>query len=308
LLIPAAYLAAGAGAAVLAGEITPAAEADAAGVALVPMFLVAAGIASLAPLLGHSLAAPSGRQASHTMLWTAFVTMVLLAGAILLGEALAEAVGWEGPTQLLRDPIAATLSLAALPSVLSGLLSAGALAAVLAIGQSALFAAATTLSHEIWDEIVDPKGPTGRRIFLARIAAVGVAALAVWLAPVTPMEPPVLLVWGLAFAAAGSFVPILLGLWWPRCNGIGAALGSGAGLLVSGWGFLYELGAFPWAEPGVATGAGAASAAAIGVAAALLTAIGVSLITPAPNPELQNLAGELRRGGRGRLPLRERPA
>ena len=306
VLVPAAYLAAGEAATLLPEEITPSVEDAGAGFALLPTFLVAAGVASLAPVLSHAAAAPSGRQASYTMLWAILVSVILLAGAVLLGGALAEAVGWEGPIQLLRDPIAATLSLASLPSALSGLLSAGALAATLAIGQAALFSAATTLSHEIWDEVLDPKGPTGRRIFLARLAAVGVAALGAWIAPATIVEAPALLLWGLAFAAAGSLAPTVLGLWWKRCNGLGAALGSAAGFLVAGWGFLGDVGAFPWSDGALATASGAASAAAIGTAAAFLATVGVSLLTPAPDAESQKLVGDLRR--RGRPALRERPA
>ncbi|MDQ3558468.1 MAG: hypothetical protein M3453_04640 [Pseudomonadota bacterium] len=272
-----------------------------------PVLLVAAGLAALAPMLAPVLAAPSGRAARSTMLWTIGLSLLLLAAGVLLAGALAGAVGAEGFEELLADPIAAALLIASLPSVLSGLITAGALAALLATAQASLLSGASSLSHDLWDEMLDRKGPTSRRVFLARLAVAAVAAGAVWLAPSIAMEPPALLLWALAIAAAGNLAPLLLGLWWPRCNETGAAYGATAGFLVAGWGFLHDVGFFPWSEAGAEAGFGAASAAGIAIAVSFLVAVGVSLMTPAPIRDVKGLLAQIR-SSRGRPVMRERPA
>lgn len=271
-----------------------------------PVLLVAAGLAALAPMLAPVLAAPSGRAARSTMLWTIGLSLLLLAAGILLAGGLAGAVGAEGFEELLADPIAAALSIASLPSVLSGLLTAGALGALLATAQASLLSGASSLSHDLWDEILDRNGPTSRRVFLARLAVVLVAAAALWLAPSVAMQPPALLLWALALAAAGNLAPLVLGLWWPRCNETGAAFGAAAGFLVAGWGFLHDVGLFPWSQ-NVEAGYGAASAAGIAIAVSFLVTVATSLMTPAPTRDVAGLLAQIR-SGRGRPVMRERPA
>ncbi|MBA3516360.1 MAG: hypothetical protein H0T75_01620, partial [Rhizobiales bacterium] len=80
-----------------------------------------------------------------------------------------------------------------------------------------------------------------------------------------------------------------------------------AGFLVAGWGFLHDVGFFPWSEAGAEAGFGAASAAGIAIAVSFLVAVGVSLITPAPTRDVESLLAQIR-SSRGRPVMRERPA
>jgi len=178
------------------------------------------------------------------------------------------------------------------------------LAALFALGQAALFAAATALSHDIFDEIVDRKGPEGRRIFVARIILVGVAAGAVALVPLWQVEASSLIQWALAFAAAGAFAPLVLGLWWKRTNEIGALGGMAAGFGFTAFVFLMAekviraaVTSSDWAD------VTAPAAAAIGLAASSIITIGLSLITPALESDPTVVAGD-----EGRPPIHERPA
>src|SRR5690606_38327065 len=90
-------------------------------------------------------------------------------------QLLIAAAGEDAPIG--ADLVQSAAIFAALPAALAGLVLAGTLAALFALGQAALFAAATTLSHDVWDESVDRKGPEGRRIIVARLIVLAVAAL-----------------------------------------------------------------------------------------------------------------------------------
>jgi Na+(H+)/acetate symporter ActP len=149
------------------------------------------------------------------------------------------------------------------------------LAALLAAGQGAVFAAASALSLDLWVAFVDRKGPAGRRIVIARLTLVGVAALAAWLAERSPADGPMLLGWAFSFAAAGSFVPLLLALLWARCNQTGAIAATAAGFAIAALVFVLDLKALEAGTPVV----GPAATAAVGLAGALLAAIAGTLLT-----------------------------
>jgi cation/acetate symporter len=244
--------------------------------------LLAAGAASLPPLFARVLAAPSAPQASSLLLWTVLFTVAVVAGALVLGQSLAEATGLTvlGPGS---DLFALTMPLlAALPSVLAGLVMAGAVAALLAVGQAALFSAATALSNDIWNVVVDRQGPEGRRILVARVLLVAVTATAALLALRWPIDGPTTLAWGFAYAAAGSVVPLLAGLWWRRCNAVGATLGIACGFVVICVVLFFDLGVLPdWAAVGPSAKHGPVVAASLGVPAAFFATIAGSLLSRA---------------------------
>ncbi len=269
-------------------------------------FLVAAFGAAALPLTNQRLlAARSGRQAAATMLFAVLFAAVLVLAGLGLYELVVVAAGHAAPQGAASglDEIAAAL--AALPSVLVGLVLAGALAALFALGQAALFGAATALSHDIWDEIIDRKGPEGRRIMLARLTLMCVAAGAVALVRIWPADAAHLAGWALALAGAGGFFPLVVGLWWRRCNEIGAIGGMVAGFGFTGVVFLLGQHLIPAAM--VTTGwssVGAAAAASTGLLMSLAVTIGLSFVTPAPEADGENPTN----GSEERLPIRERPA
>jgi len=190
-----------------------------------PVLLMAVGAASLPPLMARSLTARSPVEAGASMLWSAVIAVALLppglmvTGFLSAGTAPGSGIG----VSTLAE------SLDRLPAVLAGLLVAGVLAALLALGQASLFSAATALSHDIYDEIVDRTGPEGRRILVARAILIGVAAGGAMLAMRWPADPPALLAWSFALAAAGIFGPLVLAIWWRRSSEIGTLGGMVAG-------------------------------------------------------------------------------
>ena len=231
----------------------------------------------------------------------------MLVGFVLY-ELLVEAVVAGAPQGAGGEPIQLSALFALLPAVLAGLLLAGTLAALLSLGQAALFSATTAISHDIWDEIIDRRGPEGRRIMVARVILVGVAAGGVMLASLWPGDAASMAGWALTLAAAGCFVPLVLGLWWRRCNEIGAVGGMVAGFGFTGLVFLLRQHVIPdaivtsgWAEVGAPT------AAVAGFVMSLVVTVGLSLATPAPDKAVQALASGAERP-RGRVPTRERPA
>jgi Na+(H+)/acetate symporter ActP len=108
-------------------------------------------------------------------------------------------------------------------------------------------------------------------------------------------------------AAGGTFMPLALGLWWRRCNEIGAIGGMVAGFGFSALVFLLQANLIPdavvtsgWADVSAPT------AAAVGLAMSFAVTVGLSLVTPAPEKDAQSLASGSDEGRR--LPVRERPA
>jgi cation/acetate symporter len=267
---------------------------------------LALGAASLPFLVTRGLTATSGREAGASMLWALLLSILLVAAALLLAQLLLAAGGGAANASGAASGDVAQLALlfGTPPVVFAALVMAGLLAALFSVGQAALFSAATAVSHDLWDELIDRRGTEGRRILVARIILIAVAALAAALAAIWPIAPPKLLAWALALAAGGVFAPLLLGLYWQRCNEIGAIAGMVAGFgfaaLISG---LTEIvnsgrGLEGW------TNVGPATVTLIAVAMSFAATVLVSLITPASEPAADDPDAPRRDG----LPMRERPA
>jgi cation/acetate symporter len=286
-------------AAAIASQLLPKGTAGWAAAAL-PVAVAAAGMAAFPALLAQAHSVPSARAGAASLGWTALFLVALLAGVAVLGLGLVQAAGLITAIDM-RLVGEAALG-AALPPVVGGLILAGVLAALLAAAQSALFCAAAGLSHGIWDEIVDRRGPAGRRLLVARIAVLGVAAAGGWLAIRLPPYWPPLLPWALAFSAAAGFVPLFLGLWWRRCTATGFLLGTVAGCAIVGTAFAAAAGVGPtWAR------LAPAAAGWLGLVCAAFVAVVGSLATRTPGPEAQALVASLHTRGE-RPPMRERPA
>ena len=291
-------------AAVLAEALPDWRSSGAARGTLLPFLLAAAGAAALPHLTARALSAASARGAFMTMGWAVLYAAALVMTAVLLALLLAEVGDWNAADGILQ--VAALF--ASLPAVLAGLVLAGALAALFAIGVASLFAATCALSHDVWDEVVDTSGPEGRRILIARLTLVAIAAAAAALAPFLAVEPAALLSWALALAASGGIAPLLVGLWWRRAIDIGAIAGMVAGFGFTGLAFLLEQsGLFGGAEGGGIAAIGAPAAGLAGLTVSLAVTVGVSLLMPEPEPEAERPSDGLGSGA-DTQPIRERPA
>ena len=96
--------------------------------------------------------------------------------------------------------------------------------------------------------------------------------------------------WAFDFAMSGLFFPLVLGIWWKRANTAGAIAGMLVGLGVGTW-YLYMVkwgGMAPW------IGIDDLRFGIIGAGASLIAMIVVTLATPAPDQETQDMVDEIR--------------
>ena len=181
------------------------------------LFCLAAGIAALPHLLLRSLVTPSIEEARTSFLWalpfTAALCFVAAPYLVLFDSEPAK------PANLMA-------------TLFFGLVTTGAIAALLALGSGLVLAVANALSYDIYYKHVHPAASTGHRIVVARGAVVAVAGLAAWAAFAAPKA--ILAMTGAAFSlSASALLPaLLLGIWWKRASSEGALAGMLAGLAV----------------------------------------------------------------------------
>jgi cation/acetate symporter len=125
--------------------------------------------------------------------------------------------------------VLSTPEIAGLPYVISGLVAAGGLAAALSTADGLLLAIANALSHDIYYKMLDPNAPTVRRLLVARILLLIVAAGAAALAATKPGDILAMVGWAFSLAMAGNFPALVMGVWWKRTTAAGAVAGMIAG-------------------------------------------------------------------------------
>ncbi|MBR5945299.1 MAG: sodium:proline symporter, partial [Lachnospiraceae bacterium] len=126
-------------------------------------------------------------------------------------------------------------------AIVAGLILAGILAATMSTADSQMLAAASSVSENIMGEFFKVKMDEKKKILVARIAIVGIAALGVILA----LDPDSSVFRIVSFAWAGfggAFGPVmLLALFWKRTTKQGALAGMiGGGAMVFIWKFLIK--------------------------------------------------------------------
>jgi cation/acetate symporter len=180
--------------------------------------------------------------------------------------------------------------IAGLPYVISGLVAAGGLAAALSTADGLLLAIANALSHDVYYKMIDPKASTVRRLTVARVILVGVAIIAAAVAGTRPAGIIQMVAWAFSLAAAGLFVPLVLGIWWKRTTAAGAIAGMIAGF---GLCLFYLIGTRYFDMP-LWFGIRNISSALFGLPVAFIVTIVVSLMTRAPSREMQEFVDSIR--------------
>jgi cation/acetate symporter len=186
--------------------------------------------------------------------------------------------------------VLATPEIAGLPYVIAGLVAAGGLAAALSTADGLLLAIANALSHDVYYQMIDPKATTTRRLTVARVLLVLVAVLGAYLASFRPAVIVAMVAWAFSLAAAGLFVPLVLGIWWKRTTKAGAC----AGMIVGFGVCLYYLIATQFGGMELWWGVKNISSALFGLPLCLIVTVVVSLMTPAPSKEMQDLVDSVR--------------
>ena len=199
--------------------------------------------------------------------------------------------------------VLATPAIAGLPYVVSGLVAAGGLAAALSTADGLLLTIANALSHDLYYKMIDPNAPTARRVLLSKMLLLVVAVCAALVASQKPADILFLVSAAFSLAAAGFFPALVLGVFWKRTTGIAASLGMIAGVGVT---FYYMVANQPWLRElffGVPRSAPITnlwweiqpiSAGVFGVPLGFLVIILVSLVTPAPSRETQEMVENVR--------------
>jgi len=195
--------------------------------------------------------------------------------------------------------VLATPAIGGLPYVISGMVAAGGLAAALSTADGLLLTIANALSHDLYYKMIDPNASTSRRVSLSKALLVVVALCAAYVASQKPADILFLVSAAFSFAAAAFFPALVLGIFWKRANKWGATLGMVAGL---GTTFYYMATTQGWMRGlfGVTRpielwwGIQPISAGLFGVPIGFAVIIIVSLLTPAPKRETQELVEHVR--------------
>jgi cation/acetate symporter len=195
--------------------------------------------------------------------------------------------------------VLATPAIAGLPYVVSGMVAAGGLAAALSTADGLLLTIANALSHDLYYKMIDPNAPTSRRVTISKALLLVVALAAATVAAQKPADILFLVSAAFSFAAAAFFPALVLGVFWKRANKWGASLGMLAGLAVT---FYYMATTYPWLRAlfGVTApielwwGILPISAGLFGVPVGFAVIVLVSLVTPAPLRQTQDLVEHMR--------------
>ena len=199
--------------------------------------------------------------------------------------------------------VLATAEIGGLPYVISGLVGAGGLAAALSTADGLLLTIANALSHDLYYKMIDPNAPTSRRVMISKMLLLVVAILAAWTAwhvQVSKLADILFLVSAaFSFAAAGFFPALVLGIFWKRATKWGAVAGMLAGFGTTAY---YMIMNHPWMRTVFSVdspvslwgGIQPISAGVFGVPVGFAVIIIVSLLTPAPKREMQELVEHVR--------------
>ena len=189
--------------------------------------------------------------------------------------------------------VLATPEIAGLPYVVSGLVAAGGLAAALSTADGLLLTIANALAHDFYYKLIDPTASTPKRVFLSKFLLVCAAITAAYVTSLKPGD--ILFLVGAAFSlGASSFFPCLvMGIFWKRASKWGAIVGMAAGLGICVY---YMVTRYPFFGINMPLwfGLSPVSAGMFGLPVSMITIYIVSLLTPEPSKEVQELVEHVR--------------
>lgn len=195
--------------------------------------------------------------------------------------------------------VLATPEIGGLPYVISGMVAAGGLAAALSTADGLLLTIANALSHDLYYKMINPNAPASKRVLISKALLLIVALAAAYVAAQKPADILFLVGAAFSFAAAAFFPALTLGIFWKRATKAGACIGMIGGL---GLTFYYMVMTQPWLRGvfGVTSpvelwyGIQPISAGIFGVPVGFALIILVSLVTPAPRKDIQDLIDHVR--------------
>ncbi|HEY9835925.1 MAG TPA: sodium:solute symporter family protein [Vampirovibrionales bacterium] len=183
-----------------------------------------------------------------------------------------------------------------------GLVAAGGLAAALSTASGLLLVISSSVAHDIYYRLINPRASEAKRVMVGRI----MVGFAIAIAGYFGINPPGFVAQVVAFAfglAAASFFPvIILGIFDGRTNREGAIAGMVAGLAFTAYYIIAVnfYGMEPWLFGISAEGIGT-----IGMMINFVVTLIVSRLTPPPPLEIQVMLENLRTPGNEPLALEE---
>jgi cation/acetate symporter len=203
------------------------------------------GTAGLPHILMRFFTVPDAKAARSSVVWAvvligAFYVMTTFLGfgaRAVLGEEGVEAAGTGGnlAAPLLAEELgggAGTFG----GDLFLAVIAAVAFATILAVVAGLVLSASAAMSHDVWSNIVrHGKDSEHEEVLVARIAALTIGAIAIFIAILGGSGLNVSFMVGLAFAVAASanFPSLLLALTWRRFNTTGAVTGVLLGTISS---------------------------------------------------------------------------
>ncbi len=190
--------------------------------------------------------------------------------------------------------VLATPEIAGLPYVISALIAAGALAAALSTADGLLLTISSALSHDTYFKMMNPFASSQRQVTISKLLLLVVALLAAYTASFRSGDILSMVSAAFSLAASTLFPALVLGIFWKRANQQGAIVGMLTGFFVC---LIYLV----QTSPALGGSAGnqwfhiaPVSAGVFGVPAGFFAMIVVTLLTPAPDPEISALVDDLR--------------
>jgi cation/acetate symporter len=188
--------------------------------------------------------------------------------------------------------VLANPEIAGLPAPVVGLVAAGGMAAAMSTAAGLLLVISSSASHDFYfRRIKKGHASESEKLLVGRLAMAGAVLIAV----LGGINPPAFVAQVVAFAfglGAASFFPtIVLGIFWKRCNAVGAAVGMSVGLAFTALYMIWSLYLSPGSTlldispEGIGT---------IGALVNFVVTIVVSKATTPPPAELMELIEDIR--------------
>jgi cation/acetate symporter len=190
--------------------------------------------------------------------------------------------------------VLASPEIAGLPAPIIGLVAAGGMAAAMSTAAGLLLVISSSASHDFYFRRIKKTASDAERLMVGRIAM----GLAVVVAVVAGINPPAFVAQVVAFAfgmAAASFFPaIVLGIFWKRCNALGAGSGMIAGLALTITYMIYTLEVFGTSANDHILSISPEGIGTIGALVNFIVAIIVSKLTAPPPAHISEMVESIR--------------
>ncbi|MFY1633297.1 sodium:solute symporter family protein [Solwaraspora sp. WMMB335] len=190
--------------------------------------------------------------------------------------------------------VLASPEIAGLPAPIVGLVAAGGMAAAMSTAAGLLLVISSSFSHDLYFRRVKRDATDKQRLLAGRIAM----GLAVLISVYAGINPPAFVAQVVAFAfglAASTFFPVIvLGIFWKRCNAVGAASGMIAGLVFTASYMIYTLEVFGTSANEYVFNISPEAIGTIGAIVNFIVTIVVSKMTAPPPEEISEMVENIR--------------